>query len=81
MGQTITQNSTGSALCTIKALAHIVHDILFGGGTDDTLLCSVGNKGTWTPVEHCHVIDEVRDTAKELNLEKQVIDPDLVGAH
>ena len=64
MGQTITQHSTGSALCPINALAHIVHKILSEGGTDDTLICSVGDKGTWTPVEPCHVIDAERDTAK-----------------
>ena len=62
MGQTITQHSTGSALCPIKSLAHIVHGILSEGGTNDTLLCSVGYKGSFTPVEPCHIIDAVRDT-------------------
>ena len=64
MGQTITQHSTGSYLCPIKALAHIVHYILSEGGTNDTLLCSVGYKGSFTPVEPCHIIDALRDTEK-----------------
>ena len=64
MGQTITQHSTGLALLPIKDLAHIVHDILSKGGTNATLLFSVGDKGTWNPVEPCHIIDAVRDTEK-----------------
>ena len=69
MGQTITQHSTGSYLCPIKALAHIVHYILSEGGTNDTLLCSVGDKESWTLVEPCHIIDAVRGTEKELKLD------------
>ena len=64
MGQTIMHHSTGSAICPTKALSHIVHSILSEGGTDHTLLCAVGDKGTWTPVEPCHIIDAVRDTAR-----------------
>ena len=64
MGQNITRHSTGSALCPIKALAHIVHDILSEGGTHDIFVCSVSDKGTSTPVEPCHIIDAARDTAK-----------------
>ena len=71
MGQTITQHSTGSALCPINALAHIVHAILSERGTYDTLLFSVGNKGTCNPVEPCHIIDAERNTAKELKLENR----------
>ena len=41
MGQTITQHATNDAHCPVKALAHIVHNILSAGGTDKTLLCAV----------------------------------------
>ena len=64
MGQTITQHSTASALCPIQALSHIVHIIISKGGTDDTLLFSVGYKGTWNLVEPCLIIDAVRNTSK-----------------
>ena len=81
MGQTITQHSTDRDMCPVKALAHIIHEILDSGGNEDTLLCSVENQGEWTPVESHHMVTAVRATAKELNLHLHAIDPDLVGAH
>ena len=48
MGQTITQNSTGSALFPINALAHIVHGILSKEGTYDTLYAQLAKRGHGT---------------------------------
>ena len=81
MGQTITQHATGSKACPVAALAVIVNDILVQGGNDHTLLCSVFKGKKWEEVEAAQMVSAVRDTAKTLNLHRQAIDPDLVGAH
>ena len=81
MGQTITQHATGTTECPVTALAHIFHEILYNGGNDDTLLCSVWNVTEWANVEAHNVIKMVRYTAKDLKLHLQAIDQDLVGAH
>ena len=81
MGQTITQHSTGGNACPVAALAHIVHDILSQGGSNDSLLCSVYTGSTWEDLESTHIIKMVRNTARKLKLHEQAIDPDLVGAH
>ena len=39
MGEKIHQEATGTAMCAVKAIAHVVHTILQDGGTTDTLLC------------------------------------------
>ena len=81
MGQTITQHATGKDLCPVKALAHIVHDVLAHGGTEDSLLCDVKVNNKWVHVESMHMIRAVRATCAALNLQERAIDPDLVGAH
>ena len=78
MGQTITQHTSGTALCPVLALAHIVHDILSNGGNKDTLLCSVHNGNDWKEIKSQQIILMVRDTARELKLHEQAIDPDLI---
>ena len=81
MGQTITQHTSGTAACPVAALAHIVHDILSNGGNKDTLLCSVHNGNDWEEIESQRIILMVHDTARELKLHEQAIDPDLIRAH
>ena len=81
MGQTITQHATGKHLCPVKALAHIVHDILAHSGMEDLLLCDTYLNDKWFPVESKHMVREVQDTCASLNLQERAIDPDLVGAH
>ena len=81
MGQTITQHATGGDHCPVKALAHIVYEILTTGGSDNTLLCSVKVGETWQDVTSQNVVTMVRQVARALNLQNQAIDPDLIGAH
>ena len=81
MGQTVTQHATGTLECPVLALAHIIHEILSNGGTNDTLLCSVWDGTGWLDLEPCHIINMVRNTAGELKLHRQSIDHDLVGDH
>ena len=50
MGQTITQHVTTTPHCLVKTLAHIVHEILFSGGTDVTLLRLVRMGTKWQDV-------------------------------
>ena len=81
MGQTITQHASGSTTCPVAALAIVVHKILATGGDDNTLLCSVKTISGWEDIESSQIISAVQDTATELKLHEQAIDPDLVGAH
>ena len=81
MGQTITQHATAANACPVKALAHIVHDIVDAGRNDDSLLCSVHTGEAWRNIDAASVVSMVRHTANCLNLREQAIDPDLIGAH
>ena len=81
MGETITQEATGTAMCPVRALAHLVHHILSNGGSNDTLLCSFYTNNKWEHVEATEIVHMVRSITKELNLQEQGIDPDLIGAH
>ena len=81
MEQTIKQHATGSTMCPVHALAHIVYDILATGGDEYNLLCLVAKYGDWIPVEIHHIIAAVRAKSKNLNLNLQSIDPDLVRAN
>lgn len=83
MGGTIHHEALGASNpnCHVKALAYRVHHVLSNGGTDSNLLCDVFHKGTFIPVESHHIIKMVRAATKSLRLDKQAIDPDLVGAH
>ena len=81
MGKTITQHATGTPECPVLALAHIIHEILSNGGTNDTLLCSVWDGKDWVDLKPRHIINMLRDTDGELKLHSKAIDHDLVGAH
>jgi hypothetical protein len=81
MGETIHQNATGTALCPVKALAYRIHHITENGGTCDRLICDYFDNGEWNSVRSNEIIAMVRLAAKLLNLHKQGIDPDLIGAH
>ena len=61
MGQTITQHATDRVMCPVRALVHIVHNILSEGGDNETLLCSVKNNTEWVPVESHHMVAAVRE--------------------
>ena len=45
MGQTIMKHATSKLMCPVRALAHIVHDMLSEEGNENTLLFPV-NTGT-----------------------------------
>jgi integrase len=81
MGETIHQKSTGSNLCPVKALAHRVDHITVHNGRNDRLLCDYFANGEWHSVRSNDIIQMVRAAAKALHLDKQGIDPDLIGAH
>jgi len=78
--QTITQLDTGDIICSVKALAHIIHHIISNGDSDETLLCSYHKDSTWHTISK-HIVAQVRKISSDLNLDKQGIDPDLIGAH
>ena len=81
MGQTITQHATEKDMCPVKALAHIVHNVLKHGGNKDSLLCDIWHNDKWFSVESKHMIKAVQATCASLKLNEQAIDPHLVGAH
>jgi hypothetical protein len=82
MGQTIHQEAIrNKPQCPIKALAYRVHHILSNGGNEDTLLCSYFQEEAFNTLDAKSVIKMVRMSTKALNLHRNGIDPDLVGAH
>ena len=81
MGDTIHQKAIQKNCCPIRALAHRVHHILANGGSDSTLLCAYKHNDEWRSVTSSEIIKMIRTVARELQLEKQAIDPDLIGAH
>ena len=81
MGETIHQNAIDKAECPIKALAYRVHHILSNGGSTDSLICEVWTNREGASITSKHIIQMLRLAAKALQLEKQAIDPDLIGAH
>ena len=82
MGQTIHQEAVkDKRQCPVKALAYRVHHILSNGGTSDTLLCSYFQEEAFHTLDAKAVIKMVRMATKALNLHRNGIDPDLVGAH
>ena len=82
MGETIHQEATGTDLCPIQALAYIVSHILTNGGSEDSLLCDYkSDEDCWEAITSKDIIDMVRAAATALNLQKQAIDPDLLGSH
>ena len=81
MGSTVHHQATGKAHCPIKALAHRVHHILTHGGESNRFLCDYYHDNEWHSVTSTRVINMVRLACSNLNLAKQGIDIDLVGAH
>ena len=81
MVQTITQHKTGTVLCPIKSLARIVHHIIKNGGTDDTFICSIFKDNKCNIIKSADVSKTVRSTASTLDLQKQAIKLDLIGAY
>ena len=81
MGDTVHQKTTGSPNCPVKALAHVVHHILAHNGTGETLLCDYYENDAWHSITSIDIITCVRSASKLLQLDKQGIDPDLIGAH
>jgi hypothetical protein len=81
MGDTVHQKATGQQNCPVKALAYRVHHILSNGGLQDRLLCDVYVNEEWCSITSSDIITCVRSAAKLLKLDRQGIDPDLIGAH
>ena len=81
MGDTIHQKAIGSALCPVRALAHRVHHILSNGGTVKNFICDYFTNETQLSISSKEVVVAVRAAAKLLQLHKQAIDPDIIGAH
>jgi hypothetical protein len=81
MGDTIHQEAIQGSQCCVKALAYLIHHILSNKGTEDTLLCAYWANNEWNTVQANHIVHAVRTATKMLQLDKQGIDPDLVGAH
>ena len=79
-GQTLHHESTGSN-GAVAALARRVHHVLSNGGNGDNLLCDVCINNIWHSVESPEIVAAVRTAAKALNLQKQGIDPNIIGAH
>ena len=80
MGQTIHQESTGPH-GAVACLAHRVHYILSNGGAVSRLICDVSVNGHWQSVTRQGIVALVKQGAKDLNLGKRGIDPDLLGSH
>ena len=82
MGEIIHQEATCTDLCPIQALAHIVSHILMNGRTEDSLVCDIkNNKDCWEAIMSKDIVYMVRIAAKALNLQKQTVDPNLLGSH
>ena len=84
MGQTIHQEAIKDVDDgPTQAMARRISQILADGGNGDTLICDYKTTldGPWLSVTANDIISMVRDTVKSLNLHRQGIDPDLVGAH
>ena len=83
MGTCIHHQCSGKDSSPVKALARLVHHALSQGGSNDTLLCNYWDdaKHEWKSVQSQDIINMTRQAVKDLNLHRQGIDPDLVGAH
>ena len=81
MGQTIHHHATHSKSCPVRALAHRIHHILSNGGTSNNLICDVYDNGIVTQITSRHMIDGIRTAVRSLQLHKNGIEADLVGAH
>ena len=83
MGETITHETVQDEIHSpITAVARRVHHILSNGGTEQNLLSDYLNKaGVWNTITASQMRHGVRLSVKILKLDKNGIDPDLVGVH
>jgi hypothetical protein len=82
MGQTIHQEATGTPDCPIQALAHRVHHILSSpSGTSENHICDYYDNGEWFSITASDIVKLVKVATRQLQLNKQAIDPDMVGSH
>ena len=83
MGETIHHETVKDvAHGPIQALARRVHHILSNGGNEDNLICDVLNEdGQWNTITSTDMRTTLRGMVKEMQLERQGIDADLVGVH
>jgi hypothetical protein len=81
MGETIHQKAIDLDACPIKALAFQVHHILSHGGSTDSLLCEYYTNDKRSSVTSKEIIALLCSAARMLQLQKQAIDPDLIGVH
>ena len=81
MGTTIHHKANGKELCPIKVLAYCIHHILSNGGDDNNLICNYYENNTCYSLQSQQIINMVQMASTSLNLHKQGIDPDLIGAH
>jgi len=83
MGETITHETVRNQTHgPVTALARRVHHVLTNGGTADNLLCDfIDDNGKWFSVTSTQMRNAVRASVRALELDKNGIDPDLVGVH
>ena len=82
MGETIHQEAVPTITENpIAALAQRIHHILQHGGNNESLLCDYWDNDQFHSITSQDVINMVQASAKSLQLDRQAIDPDLIGAH
>jgi hypothetical protein len=82
MGQTIHQEATGTTECPIQALARRVHHILSSpNGSTENYICDYYSNDEWSSITSGDIVKLVKASTRQLQLEHQAIDPDMVGSH
>ena len=83
MGETITHETVQNEVHgPVTATARRVHHILSNGGTTRNLLSDyITENGKWSTVTAAQMRTGVRASVRHLGLDKNGIDPDLVGVH
>ena len=83
MGETITHETVRDASHgPVTAVARRVHHILSNGGTEENLLSDYINEaGVWNTITATQMRQGIRTSVRILKLDKNGIDPDLVGVH
>ena len=83
MGETITHETVQDSVHgPVTAVARRAHHILSNGGTEDNLLSDYINEDKeWHTITASQMRHGVRTSVKILKLDKNGIDPDLVGVH
>lgn len=80
MGEVIHQETTGES-GAVAALARRVHHILKHGGPEDSPICNVLVAGKWHSITQPEMLSSLRQSVRELGLDKRGIDPDIIGNH